>query len=103
MGDVRQGPNHNDGIFHESLATVGSVLGATLVGVNKSNHNGKNYVSMLKNYFNSDTKWDIVMNNTCPEVALLGGGYGRDWWYDVYPNVLFWQGTMPIPFLTTLF
>jgi hypothetical protein len=31
-----------------------------------------------------------MMNNTCPEVALLGGGYGRDWWYDVYPNVLFY-------------
>lgn len=90
MGDLRQGPKHNDGIFHESLATVGSVLGATLVGINKSNQKGKNYVSMLKNYFNSDKGWDIVMNNTCPEVALLGGGYGRDWWYDVYPNVLFY-------------
>lgn len=90
MGDLRQGPNHNHGIFHESLATVGSVLGATLIGVDKSNQSGKNYVSMLKNYFNSDTGWDIVMNNTCPEVAMLGGGYGRDWWYDVYPNVLFY-------------
>jgi len=30
------------------------------------------------------------MNNTCPEVASLGGGYGRDWWYDVLPNVLFY-------------
>ena len=90
MGDLRQGPNHNQGIFHESLATVGSVFGATLVGIDKSNQNAKNYVSMLKNYFNSDTEWDIVMNNTCPEVALLGGGYGRDWWYDVYPNVLFY-------------
>lgn len=90
MGDLRQGPNHNDGIFHESLASVGSVLGATLVGVDKSNQSGKNYVSMLKNYFNSDTGWDIVMNNTCPEVAMLGGGYARDWWYDVYPNVLFY-------------
>lgn len=90
MGDLRQGPNHNDGIFHESLATVGSVLGATLIGVDKSNQSGKNYVSMLKNYFNSDTGWDIVMNNTCPEVAMLGGGYARDWWYDVYPNVLFY-------------
>lgn len=90
MGDLRQGPNHNNGIFHESLATVGSVFGATLVGIDKSDQNGKNYVSMLKNYFNSDTEWDIVMNNTCPEVALLGGGYGRDWWYDVYPNVLFY-------------
>lgn len=90
MGDLRQGPHNNDGIFHESLATVGSVFGATLVGIDKSNQNGKNYVSMLKNYFNSETNWDIVMNNTSPEVAMLGGGYGRDWWYDVYPNVLFY-------------
>jgi hypothetical protein len=45
---------------------------------------------MLKNYFNSETGWNIMMNNTCPEVALLGGGYGRDWWYDVYPNLLFY-------------
>lgn len=90
MGDVRQGPENNNGIFHESLATVGSVLGASLVGIDKSNQHDKNYVSMLKNYFNSETEWDIVMNNTCPEVALLGGGYARDWWYDVYPNVLFY-------------
>lgn len=90
MGDIRQGPEHHNGIFHESLATVGSVLGATLMGHNKSNQQGKNYVAMLKNYFNSETDWDIVMNNTCPEVAMLGGGYGRDWWYDVYPNVLFY-------------
>jgi hypothetical protein len=90
MGDLRQGSNHNKGIFHESLATIGTVLGASLVGINKSNQHGKNYVSMLKNYFNSDTKWNIIMNNTSPEVALLGGGYGRDWWYDVYPNVLFY-------------
>lgn len=90
MGDLRQGPEHNDGIFHESLATVGSVFGATLVGIDKSEQNGKNYVAMLKNYFNSETDWDIVMNNTSPEVAMLGGGYGRDWWYDVYPNVLFY-------------
>lgn len=90
MGDVRQGPEHYDGIFHESLASIGSVFGASLVGIDKSDQNGKNYVSMLKNYYNSDTEWNIVMNNTSPEVALLGGGYARDWWYDVYPNVLFY-------------
>jgi hypothetical protein len=45
---------------------------------------------MLKNYFNKETGWNIMMNNTCPEVAMLGGGYGRDWWYDVFPNVLFY-------------
>lgn len=89
MGDVRQGVEHHKGIFHESLGSIGSVLGASLVGVDKSDQNGKNYVGMLKNYYNSDTKWNIIMNNTSPEVALLGGGYARDWWYDVYPNLMF--------------
>jgi hypothetical protein len=37
------------------------------------------------------------MNNTCPEVALLGGGYGRDWWYDVYPNILFYAVSEVFP------
>lgn len=90
IGDVRQGLQHNKGMFHEALANMGSVLGATLVGLDKSRQQGRNYVGMLKNYFNKDTGWDIMMNNTAPEVALLGGGYGRDWWYDVYPNVLFY-------------
>ncbi len=90
MGDVRQGTENYKGIFHESLASFGSVLGASMVGINKSNQAGENYVGMLKNYFNSDTKWNIMMNNTSPEVAQLGGGYARDWWYDVYPNVMFY-------------
>lgn len=89
MADVRQGTN-NKGMFHEALATMGATLGASLVGIDKSKQQNLNYVSMLKNYFNKDTGWDIMMNNTCPEVALLGGGYGRDWWYDVYPNLLFY-------------
>ncbi|WP_367864282.1 hypothetical protein [Pedobacter sp. WC2423] len=90
VGDVRQGLQHNKGMFHEALANMGGVLGATLVGIDKSKQQGLNYVGMLRNYFNKDTGWDIMMNNTAPEVALLGGGYGRDWWYDVYPNVLFY-------------
>lgn len=90
IGDVRQGPANNKGMFHEALATMGATLGATLVGIDKTNQDNRNYVAMLKNYFNSETGWNIMMNNTCPEVALLGGGYGRDWWYDVYPNLLFY-------------
>ncbi len=89
LADVRQGTN-NKGMFHEALATMGATLGASLVGIDKTNQQGLNYVGMLKNYFNKEAGWDIMMNNTCPEVALLGGGYGRDWWYDVYPNVLFY-------------
>jgi len=88
--DCRQGPNNNNGEFHESLNSLTAILGAGLIGIDKTNQNGYNYVKMIQNYFNSDNGWNIVMNNTNPDVALLGGGYGRDWWYDVFPNVLFY-------------
>lgn len=90
IGDIRQGPNANKGAFHESLASMGAVYGASLVGIDKSKQHQLNYVSMLKNYFNRETGWNIMQNNTSPEAGANGGGYGRDWWYDVFPNVLFY-------------
>lgn len=89
IGDVRQGPGRNVE-FHEALTTLNSLVSAGLVGIDKTSQNGYNFVKMSQNYFNSTNKWNIVMNNTNPEVAHLGGGYGRDWWYDVYPNVLYY-------------
>lgn len=89
VGDVRQGKNGYKE-FHEAVNSMGAILGAGLVNIDKTDQNGFNYVKMIQNYFNSDNGWNIMMNNTTPEVALLGGGYGRDWWYDVYPNVLFY-------------
>ncbi len=90
IGDVRQGPTHNHGEFHEALSSLNSLLSAGLMGIDKTNQHGFNFVKMAQNYFNSTTKWNIVMNNTNPSVAKAGGGYGRDWWYDVYPNVLYY-------------
>ena len=90
VGDVRQGPKKNKGEFHEALASYNSLISAGLMGIDKTSQHGFNFVKMDQNYFNSTTKWNIVMNNTNPEVALAGGGYGRDWWYDVYPNVLYY-------------
>lgn len=89
VGDIRQGPKHNKE-FHESVNTMAAVLGAGLVGIDKTNQNGYNYVKMLQNYFNSDNGWNIMMNNTSACVGNLGGGYGRDWWYNVLPNALFY-------------
>ncbi|CAN5484837.1 hypothetical protein BH10BAC4_BH10BAC4_21630 [soil metagenome] len=89
IGDVRQGANGSKE-FHEALTTMGSLFSAGLVGIDKTNQNGMNYVKMTQNYFNSGNGWNIMMNNTYPGVALLGGGYGRDWWYDVFPNLLFY-------------
>lgn len=89
IGDVRQGSKGSKE-FHEALCSMGSLLSAGLVGIDKTNQNGFNYVKMTQNYFNSANGWNIMMNNTNPSVALLGGGYGRDWWYDVFPNVLYY-------------
>ncbi len=90
IGDIRQGPKKNNGEFHEALTSLNSLLSAGLMKIDKTRQNGFNYVKMAQNYFNKDNHWNIVMNNTNPSVAMLGGGYGRDWWYDVYPNVLYY-------------
>lgn len=90
IGDVRQGPAKNNGEFHEALTSFQSLISAGLMGIDKTNQQGYNFVKMSQNYFNSATGWNIMMNNTNPEVAMQGGGYGRDWWYDVYPNVLYY-------------
>ncbi|MFO7369165.1 MAG: hypothetical protein R6X09_02720 [Bacteroidales bacterium] len=90
IGDIRQGPDRNNGEFHEALTSLNALLSAGLMGIDKTKQHGYNFVKMDQNYFNSDNQWNIVMNNTTPGVARLGGGYGRDWWYDVYPNVLFY-------------
>lgn len=91
LHDVRQGSDNNNGEFHESLNSLAVLLGGSLVGIDKTNQQGYNFVKMIQNYFNSSNGWNIMMNNTTPEVALLGGGYGRDWWYDLFPNVLYYN------------
>ena len=44
----------------------------------------------LKNYFGVDSNWNIMQNNVDDESGNTGGGYHRDWWYDVFPNVMFY-------------
>jgi hypothetical protein len=90
INDVRQGPEHYNGEFHEALTSLNALVSAGLLGIDKTSQHGYNFVKMSQNYFNTDNHWNIVMNNTNPDVAMAGGGYGRDWWYDVYPNVLFY-------------
>ena len=90
INDIRQGPKANNGEFHESLNSLAAILGAGLIGIDKTNQDGHNYVKIVQHYFNSDTGWNIMMNNTTASVGQEGGGYGRDWWYDVLPNALYY-------------
>jgi len=89
LGDVRMGGAINNGENHEALGALGAVLGATLVGIDKSKQDGHDYVSMLRNYFNRDNGWNVIMNFT-NKGAHIGGGYGNDFWYEVHNNVLFY-------------
>lgn len=90
LGDVRMGAAVNNGENHEALGALGAVLGATLVGIDKSKQDGHDYVRMLRNYFNRDNGWNVIMNFT-NKGAHIGGGYGNDFWYEIHNNVLFYS------------
>ncbi len=90
LGDIRMGEKVNNGENHEALGGLGAVLGASLVGIDKRNQNGHNYVHMLRNYFNRDNGWNVIMNFT-NKGAHIGGGYGNDFWYEIHNNVLFYS------------
>jgi hypothetical protein len=90
LGDIRMGPAVNNGENHEALGALGAVLGATMVGIDKSKQDGLNYVRMLRNYFNKDNGWNVIQNFT-NKGAHIGGGYGNDFWYEVHNNVLFYS------------
>ena len=80
VGDIRQGPEHPGS--HESINTIAAVMGAGLVGIDKTSQDGYNYPQMLQNYFSKTTPWKIVLNGTT--------GYAQDWWYNILPNLLYW-------------
>ena len=68
----------------EAINVLPSIIGATLAGIDKSNQNGNNWVLWSQNYFNRANGQNIYLN--APKTSS-----GNDWWYDVMPNVYFYQ------------
>ncbi|MGO9114871.1 MAG: hypothetical protein ACLP9L_37130 [Thermoguttaceae bacterium] len=87
----RGGPNSHNGEFHEAINTVAAVLGASLVGIDKSHQHGRDWVSMCRNYFNRANGWNICTNSTTPQPGASGGEAACEFWYHLYPNILFFQ------------
>ncbi len=87
----RGGPNSHGGEFHEAINTIPAVLGASLVGIDKSNQHGRNWVSMCRGYFNRGRGWDICANSTMPQPGPDGREAACEFWYHLYPNILFFQ------------
>ena len=73
--------NPNSG---EGINVLPAIIGASLAGIDKSNQDGTNWVLMAQDYFNKNSSELIYLNNR-------GGSSGNDWWYDMMPNIYFYQ------------
>ena len=68
----------------EAINIIPAIVGATLAGIDKSNQNGTNWVAMTKDFFNLKNGQNVYLNSYSTKS-------GNDWWYDVMPNVFFYQ------------
>ncbi|MFX1282973.1 MAG: hypothetical protein ACFFB5_04925 [Promethearchaeota archaeon] len=68
----------------EAINCMAAVLSATLVGIDKSNQSGYNWVEMCENWYNLDTEQYIYLNRRYDWA-------GKTFWYELFPNLLFYQ------------
>jgi hypothetical protein len=68
----------------EGINIIPSIVSATLVGINKSSQGGINWVEKTKEFYNK-TNGQLVYLNGANSTS------GGDWWYDVMPNIFFYQ------------
>jgi len=68
----------------EAINIIPAVVGASLVGVDKSNQFGNDWVSKTKDFFNKANGQNVYLNGA-------SSASGGDWWYDLMPNVFFYQ------------
>lgn len=74
----------NNPFSGEAINVLPSLVGASLLGIDKRSQNGQNWLLMSQDYFNKANSEMIYLNNR-------GGGSGNDWWYETMPNVFFYQ------------
>lgn len=60
------------------------MVGGSLVGIDKSSQDGRNFVLMCQKYFNKDNGVHLYMNGP-------SHGSGGSFWYETYPSLLFAQ------------
>lgn len=66
----------------EAVNYLAAVVSGSLVGIDMRNHHGQDWVTLGNNFFNKDE--GVYVNR-------LGANTGHSFWYDIFPNVLFFQ------------
>ncbi len=72
------------GLGGEGINCLPAVIGAELVGIDKRNQNGNDWVAMCKEWFNTLPGENVYLNS--PRASS-----GDDWWYETMPNIFFFQ------------
>lgn len=69
----------------EALATLGALLGSTLMGLPKDGSDGdRDWLRLMAAYYHEIKGHGVVLNN-------LGSRGARSYWYDIFPSILFIQ------------
>ena len=86
VGDSRQHPESN---HHEAISSLAAVLGSTLIGMDMSEREGRDYVAMLPVHFDRKNGIGLYLNQP--------GTRGDSFWYDLLPSLLFYQISFHYP------
>jgi hypothetical protein len=68
----------------EGINCLPAVVGAKLVGIDRTNQQGYNWVLMCEEWFNKKNGQNVYLN-------AADASTGDDWWYETMPNVFFYQ------------
>ncbi len=68
----------------EAINQLAAVVGATLVGIDKRNQFGYNWLAWCQDFFNRRPQENVYLNN-------FNAQSGYDWWYDTMPNIFYFQ------------
>lgn len=80
---VGQNRNNRAPYVYESLPVMGSILGATLAGIDKSNQNGVDFVSMIRQFYTRRNGLNLIMNSPNRNRT------GETFWYEIFPGMAF--------------
>jgi hypothetical protein len=67
---------------YEALPIMGSLIGASLVGIDKSTQDGTDFVTMVRQFFNKSNGENLILDGINSKV-------GSSFWYDIWPSMAY--------------